>query len=1346
MKRLLPFGYAALLCLLTTSTLAQPAQHPGPASGTLEFIENKGQWDAPARYAAPLPGGQLFAEADGLTFALLANGGPAQHRHDGQPISPNVDNSIVRGHAFSLRFAGASAAALTAETPTAEHRNYFLGADASRWARDVRSYRALHYAGLWPGVSARVYESADQHLEYDFVLAPGANPSAIGLRHEGADGVALDAAGNLLVTTSVGTVTERAPQAWQTAADGERVAVACRYVLAGPLVRFALGPYDTKRPLTIDPVVVFATYTGSTANNWGFTATYDNAGNLYSGGIVFGLGYPTSPGAFQTTFAGMIDIAIIKFNTAANGPAARVWATYLGGSSTDYPHSLVVNNQGELLVLGSSGSNNYPTTSGALQSRYGGGRPADPLGYGASNYMPNGSDLVVTRLAANGAALVGSTYLGGSNNDGILPLVPSLSSNAPVPQLARNYGDPFRGDIIVDAADNVYIASHTSSSDFPMAGGFNSTYRGGSSDAVVCKLTPTLTAMTWGSYLGGSGADAAYSIQLEPTSGDVYVAGGTLSDNFPVTTGAYQTTRPGRVDGFAARIAATGTVLRRATYVGTASYDQAYFVQLGTDGGVYLLGQSTGPFPVTPGLYATPNGTQFIQKLDPNLSTRLLSTTFGSNNSFEVGTTNLSPTAFLVDRCDRIYVSGWGGELNRENSYQLGNGTTFGLPTTPDALQTTTDGSDFYLAQFAADLTGLAYGTYYGNTNRDAAAEHVDGGTSRFDSRGIVYQAVCSCFSRTGFPIPPGANTYSTTNNSGSISPGCNNAAFVLDFQPSSAAAGADQTVCTTTAAFPLVGTPAGGLWTGPGVTGNQAQGYVFTPSPALLGVNTLTYTVVRTGGCTTTDTRLITVVSPPEVTFAPVGPGVFCRPLTGPALPAIPLVASPVGGTFSGPGVTNARFDPMLAGPGLHTITYTYTVGCTVTKTQLVRVTFVGAGPDQVACSSAAPISLRGSPTGGTWSGPGVSGSPAEGYVFTPATGLVGANTLTYSLTTSNPLSTASCTAASTLVLTVVLRPTISLTPLPPLCAAITTPQALTATPAGGTWAGPGVSGSVGLGYFFTPSIGVGTYQLQYSAGTALCPVTAVLPVTVFAAVSVTVGVDTALCPGSTQPFRLRASPGGGTWAGPGVTGSAATGYVFTPPLGFVGSSNLVYTVANGACTGTGTRRVFVAPVPALQPAWMPAACPETRLAPLTLRFTLNSTGNSQEIRVLWDFGDGTQSAELNPTHIYATLGVYQPRVRVRYNLDRCETSAMLPVVEVQERKLPNIITPNGDNLNQTFKLGPDCPPRMQVFTRWGQSVFESAAYHDEWSAEGQPDGVYYYLLTYPDGHRIKGWVEVVR
>jgi len=1115
MKLLLLLGAGLLLNFNAT---AQANAHSGHTERSLEFIENKGQWDARARYEAPLPGGRLFAETTGLTFSLLANGGPAQLGHQGRP-KPDAPapEKTIRGHALALRFDGAAPATITAEMPTAEHRSYILGNDPKHWASDVRGYRELRYAGLWPGVSAHLYESTDQHLEYDFELAPGTRPAVIGLRHEGAESVTLDAAtGNLLVKTSVGSITERAPQAWQTDAAGQRRAVACRYVLAGRVVHFALGAYDTARPLTIDPVVVFSTYSGSTADNWGFTATYDNFGNLYSGGIAFGPGYPTSDGAYQTTFAALIDIAIIKYNTSQNGPAARAWATYIGGNSADFPHSLVVNSLGELLVLGSSGSTDYPTTPGALQSTYGGGSSTSPLGYGAPYDSPNGSDLVITRLNATGTGPVGSTFLGGSGNDGLLPLNVNVSPFNPSPQLPHNYGDPFRGDILTDAANNVYIASHTTSSNFPVARGFNSTYRGGTSDGVVCKLSPDLTALTWSSFLGGSGADAAYSIQLEPTSGDVYVAGGTLSPNFPTTAGAYLTARPGNVDGFAVRISASGTGLLRASYVGTSLYDQAYFLQLGTDGGVYLLGQTLGQFPVSPNVFRTANGTQFIQKLDANLSQSLVSTSFGSSDPDNYDLISLDPTAFLVDRCDRVYVCGWGGMVNGRilpnfpttYLYQSANGSTTGLPVTPDATQAASDGNDFYLAQFSAGLTSLAYATYYGQVDPAAEGEHVDGGTSRFDPRGIVYQAVCSCFSPTGFPIPAGANTYSTTNNSSTaLGTSCNNAAFVLNFQPGIANAGPPQTLCTTSTPVLLVGTPAGGIWSGPGVTGSVASGFFFTPSPALVGNQRLTYTLPGTGLCTTTDTRLVTV--------------------------------------------------------------------------------------------------------------------------------------------------------------------------LPPISA----------------------------------------------------------------------GLDTVLCPGSTQSFRLRGTPAGGIFTGLGVTGSVANGFLFTPPAGFSGSTVLTYTVTSATlCSGNAQRLVSVAPAPTIQPAWATTNCPEYRLTPLTLRFTLNGAGLPNTPSAVWDFGDGSQSLELNPTHTYTTAGSFTPRVRLRYNADRCEVQASLPVVEVKTQKVPNIITPNGDDQNQTFQLGPDCYPRLQIFSRWGRQVFESAAYHDDWAAAGLPSGVYYYLAVYPDGHRLKGTVEVVR
>ncbi|TDN36482.1 hypothetical protein A8B98_09010 [Hymenobacter sp. UV11] len=1327
------------------------AQQPAQAATQpeLEFIENRGQWPAAVRYRAALPGGgQLFAEADGLRLALLADGALAHPSHapeaTGQraastsSISPSpAPSGTLRAHAFDLRFVNAAPTVHpVAAGRTAEHRNFFQGKDPAHWAADVRSYRTLAYSELWPGVGARFYENDQQRLEYDFTVAPGADPAAIGLRHDGAE-LALDAGGNLLLTTSVGTVRELAPQAWQTDAAGTRRPVACRYALgAGGTVRFALGNYDRTLPLTIDPTVVFATYTGSTATNWGFTATYDAAGNLYSGGIAFSLGYPASPGAYQTTFAGIIDMALIKYDVTKTGPAARAWATYLGGSQADFPSSLVTNAQGELLVLGSTGSADFPTTAGAVQRTFAGGPAADPFGDAAQSsiYQVNGSDIVVCRLSASGAALQASTYLGGSNNDGLLPLNPYTAA----PQLAHNYGDPFRGDILVDAANNVYIASSTSSSNFPMARGFQSTYRGGTSDGVVCKLNAGLTALLWGSYLGGSASDAAYSLQLEPTTGDVYVAGGTLSADLPATTGALNPRAFGNVDGFAARIAASGTSLLRTTYLGTSAYDQAFFLQLGGDGGVYVLGQSLGAYPTTGGLYKNTDGRQFIHKLDANLTQTQLATVFGSGRAV----VDIVPTAFLVDRCDRVYVCGWGGPNNGSystSSYLTANqgGSTLGLPTTAYAVQPQTDGADFYLAQFSAGLTALSYGTFFGGSE----VEHVDGGTSRFDPRGIVYQAVCACFTNQGFPIPMGANYYAS--NTGS--PGtCNNAAFVLNFQPDLAYVGPPQTVCTN-GPSPLVGTPAGGVWTGPGVSGSPALGYVFTPPGP--GTYPLTYTVA-TGQCVSSATRQVTAVAPLPVSIGAGLLGAYCTTNNAP-LPLVPLVGTPAGGTFSGTGVglaangTDQVFDPNLVTSGSATLTYTYSVGCPGTATRQVLVTKADAGPDQTVCVGYSPIFLLGTPAGGTWSGPGVSGSVAAGYVFTPSAALAGTVSLTYSRRAADN----SCTATDERRITTIDATNLVLNSLPtPLCVGNTTQYPLSASMPGGYWSGRGVGQGSNGDYYFVPAMaGVGTFFLSYVVGiNTPCPVQKSLAVTVSSTLNVSLPLDTLLCPGSQRPVPLRGGqPAGGVWTGTGVSGSAATGFYFTAPAGFTGSASLVYTVTTGGCTGVATRRVGVAPVPAFQPSWVPLACAQDRQVPLQVRFS-DAGGNAG---TRWDFGDGSPAATgAVVQHTYQQAGRYQPTVSLRYLNAQCETTAPLAAIEVQNQAIPNIITPNGDGSNQYFRLPPSCAPQLQLFSRWGQQVYETAAYQNDWDATGQAAGTYYYLLTYPDGRRIKGWLEVVK
>ncbi|WP_022821990.1 gliding motility-associated C-terminal domain-containing protein [Hymenobacter norwichensis] len=979
------FFLSGLALLMAPGLLATPKLTPASAPATtasLEFVENKGQWEGPSRYAAALPGGRLFVGPTGFIYSFLdpvALGAHAHHNKLSKQAGPATTSDELRGHSYSVTFEGANAAPeLSGEQGTAAPYNYFRGSDPKRWASNARGFRQLRYTNLYPGIGATLYENEQHRLEYDFLVKAGAKPAAIRLRYAGADKLTLSPEGNLLIATSVGDVTEQAPRAWQDI-NGQRVAIPCAFELQGSTVRFQLGKYNQRYALTIDPTVIFSSFTGSTADNWGFTATYDAQGNMYSGGAVFDIGFPTNPGAFRTTFAGATDVGIIKYNTAVTGAASRLYATYLGGSSMDVPHSMVVNPQGELVIMGSTGSggsgnNAFPTTSGAFDNTHNGGPrilPDESPNFTSFLYQ-NGADIFVAKLSATGNTLTGSTLLGGSGTDGVVSTLNNSGQTldglpgSPV----NNYGDQFRGDVTTDGDGNVYIASVTNSPNFP-ATGYRTSYQGGAFDAVVVKLSADLRSLLWSTYLGGSGADAAYSLQVDATRG-VYVTGGTLSANFPTTTGSFRPTRPGGTDGFVTHLSNTGTAVLQSSYIGTTDYDQAFFVQLDAAGSVYLLGQTQGTIPISAGCYGVANGRQFIQKLDPTLSTSLYSTRFGSGNTL---LPDISLSAFLVDDCERIYVSGWGGTVNYPSAAS-NNSSTAGLPVTPNAIQSTTDGSDFYIVQFRPGMQSIEYATFFGERG-GRSGEHVDGGTSRFDKKGMVYQAVCGgCGGTSAFPVPPGANTYSTRNNNSN----CNNAAFKIDFGVVTADPGPSRYVCVNSGPITLGGTPAGGIWAGPGVTALPGGGYQFTPSPARLGVSNLTYSVAATGTCVSTRPLRMTVTPVRTITVAPIPPKCVSSG-------SVNLTATPVGGTFSGPGVSGSIFNPSAAGVGTHTITYSIsdTLGCGV-GTQTVTVSLlprVRASNDTTLCADQIrPFQMRGmTPAGGVWSGNGVS----AGGLFTP-------------------------------------------------------------------------------------------------------------------------------------------------------------------------------------------------------------------------------------------------------------------------------------------------------------------------------------------------------------------------
>ncbi|MCT4580591.1 MAG: gliding motility-associated C-terminal domain-containing protein [Flavobacteriales bacterium] len=718
----------------------------------IQFRENKGQYESFIRYYLSINEGEIYLEDNQITYHLFSRDLIADIHHHKKP-----KDTPINGHAYRVSFENANTSSLFyGEGQSSNYSNYFIGNNSKKWASQVYDYETVYYKNIYEGIDLKFYGFYGQ-VKYDFIVEPGANPENIILKYDGIDQMKIKN-GHLFLESNYGTLVEQSPYAYQII-DGKEVKIDCQYVLKGNKVSFQLNEaYNPNIELIIDPVLSFATYTGSTASNFGCTATYDDDGNMYVGGTVFGFGYPTTIGGFQTTYnGGSIDMGITKFSS--NG-SNLIYSTYIGGSDNEIPHSLVVNSLNHLCIMGTSGSIDYPTTNGVYDDTFNAG-PSLSLGTGYGFQYLNGCDIVISKLNLNGSTLLGSTFVGGTGNDGI-----NRDS-----ELHYNYGDAFRGEIIVDANDNIYVASTTSSTDFPTNSPTQASYGGGGLDGCVFKLNNTLSTLLWGTYVGGSNYDCAYSIQLDAI-GDIFVTGGTKSTDFTTTSGAlHESYIGGSADGFITHYTANGSAIAASTYIGTSGYDQCFFVQADIDDDIFVVGQTDGTYPITPGTYNNPNSGQFIQKLPNDLSSSLVSTTIGTGS----GEVDIAISAFLVSDCNQIYISGWGGATNRFTTMGAlaTSSTTSGLPTTSPTFQNTTDGDDFYLAVLNENAQDLLYATFFGGT---LSHEHVDGGTSRFDKRGKVYQAVCAgCGGFDDFPTNPSA--WSTTNNSTN----CNLGAFKFD-------------------------------------------------------------------------------------------------------------------------------------------------------------------------------------------------------------------------------------------------------------------------------------------------------------------------------------------------------------------------------------------------------------------------------------------------------------------------------------------------------------------------------------------------------------------------------------
>ena len=625
----------------------------------LSFEANHGQSDSSVKFLSRGSGYSLFLTSNEAVLVL------SRSEPDESQKASRLARAAVRARHRKSAVVRMTLVNANPQSQAAGHdalpgkSNYFIGNDPAKWRTNIPTYAKVKYEGVYPGVDLVYYGNQGQ-LEYDFVVAPGADPRLVTLAFEGARDVHIDARGELVLGVESGEVRQHKPVVYQEVA-GVKQEVAGRYVMKGKRqVGFQVAAYDPSRQLIIDPVLVYSTYLGGNSLDRGFGIAVDGAGSAYVTGITASTDFPTTSGAAETTDPGASNAFVTKLNATGS---ELVYSTYLGGSAGDFGRGIAVDGAGSAYVTGNTGSTDFPTTARAVQTTNGGG-----LG-----------DAFVTRLDATGSALVYSTYLGGSDNEtGIA--------------------------ITIDGAGSAHATGVTFSTDFPTtAGAVQTTFAGGNTDAFVTRLNATGSGLVYSTYLGGSNSDFGFGIAVDG-AGSGYVTGFTNSTDLPTTTGAAQPTYGGGFgEAFVTKLNATGSGLVYSTYLGGSSDDFGFGIAVDGGGSGYVTGVTTSTnFPTTAGaaqtIYAGLSDA-FVTRLDASGSELVYSTYLGGSD---------------FDEGEGIAVDGAG------SAYVTGDTISTNFPTTTGAAQTThAGGSDAFMTQLNVGGSGLVYSTYLGGSSDD---------------------------------------------------------------------------------------------------------------------------------------------------------------------------------------------------------------------------------------------------------------------------------------------------------------------------------------------------------------------------------------------------------------------------------------------------------------------------------------------------------------------------------------------------------------------------------------------------------------------------------------------------
>ncbi|MBI4468212.1 MAG: SBBP repeat-containing protein [Acidobacteria bacterium] len=666
----------------------------------LGFEANQGQFDGQVKFLARGSGYNLFLTSTEAVIQLRNH--PVGH------LPAPTDNGQLttdKSAVVRMQLVGADPDAPVRGLDALPGKtNYLIGNDPRQWHTEIANYRQVQYEGIYPGIDL-IYYGNQRQLEYDFVVAPGADPRLIRLSFAGVDRLDLDAEGQLVLHTAGQTLRQHKPVIYQEI-DGERVEVEGAFRIQdpeskNPTVGFEVAQYDQAQPLVIDPVLVYCTYLGGSTYEFPHGIAADVGGNAYVIGSTTSTNFPTMNPLQPTPRGGLCSLPpntgglcndgfVSKLNPTGT---ALLYSTYVGGSGHDIPLGIALDLDGNAYVAGVTGSTDFPRVN-PLQFFYGGGD----------------TDAFVFKLNSSGSALGYSTFLGGSGDDASGPNTNDVS-------------------IAVDAAGSAYVTGDTDSSNFPTVNAFQPAYGGGGVDAFVAKLNPSGAALIYSTYLGGSLNDAGRSIAAD-AAGNAYVTGFTVSTNFPIANALQPVYGGGANDCFVAKLNPGGSALVYSTYLGGTLQDQGRSIAIDTTGNAYLAGNTgSADFPSVNAFQPVFGGgatDAFVAELNPRGSALIYSSYLGGAGA-DTG------SGIAVDTAGNAHIAGRTASTN--------------LPTL-NALQPVYGGGafDHFVAKLNVSGSALIYSTYLGGSDNENALY-----TNAVDAAGNHY--VTGQTSSTNLPL-----------------------------------------------------------------------------------------------------------------------------------------------------------------------------------------------------------------------------------------------------------------------------------------------------------------------------------------------------------------------------------------------------------------------------------------------------------------------------------------------------------------------------------------------------------------------------------------------------------------